>query len=101
MQGQLLGPQLCSGLKSKYSNGVACQGVGGAYTAGLGDNASEKGTTDAAIREATTTLMDAMSKCPDAAVVAGGYRYVQLKLANFAYSRRMIFLTHAAAKVQR
>jgi len=53
--------------------------VGGAYTAGLADNVSEKGTTDAAIREATKMLTDAMSKCLNAAIVAGGYRYVQPK----------------------
>ncbi|KAK3081341.1 hypothetical protein LTS18_007705 [Coniosporium uncinatum] len=71
--GELLGPQVCSGLKNKYNGQVACQEVGGAYTAGLADNVSEKGTTDAAIREATKMLTDAMSKCPDAAIVAGGY----------------------------
>jgi len=72
--GESMGPTVCSGLKSKLGAGsVACQGVGGAYTAGLADNVSKTGTSAAAIAEAKSMFSLANSKCPQTIIVAGGY----------------------------
>jgi len=72
--GMSMGPTVCSGLKSKLGAGnVACQGVGGKYTAGLADNAMPAGTTAGAIAEATKMFEEAHTKCPQATIVAGGY----------------------------
>jgi cutinase len=72
-----MGPVVCKGLKSKFgASNVACQGVGGAYKAGLAENVSPKGTTDASIRVAKEHLANAARKCPSAAIVSGGYRCV-------------------------
>jgi len=69
-----MGPTVCRGLKSKFgANNVACQGVGGAYKAGLAENVYPKGTTDAAIRVAKEHLTNAATKCPSSAIVSGGY----------------------------
>jgi cutinase len=70
-----MGPTVCSGLKSKIgAANVACQGVGGAYKAGLADNVLPAGTTAGAISEATKLFQEAATKCPQATIVAGGYR---------------------------
>jgi cutinase len=58
-----MGPAVCSGLKGKLgAANVACQGVGGAYSAGLADNTKPAGTTAGAIAEATKMFTDAQSK---------------------------------------
>lgn len=69
-----MGPAVCAGLKTKYGrNEVACQGVGGGYSAGLMDNVGTVGTSSAAIAEATKMFTTANSKCPQSTIVAGGY----------------------------
>jgi cutinase len=70
-----MGPVVCKGLKSKLgASNVACQGVGGAYRAGLAENVSPKGTTDAAIKVAKDHFQSAVRKCPQSQIVSGGYR---------------------------
>jgi cutinase len=71
-----MGPRVCKILKSEYPDKVACQGVGGAYSAGIIDNVQPKGTTTAAIAEATKMFNTASTKCPNTVIVFGGYRSV-------------------------
>lgn len=70
-----VGPSTCSGLKRKLGS-VACQGVGGAYNAGLTTNALPGGTDSGAIKESEKMFNDAASKCPDTIILGGGYRFV-------------------------
>lgn len=73
--GTTVGPPTCSGLKKQYGDdAVACQGVGGGYTADIGSNVMPDGTSQAGLEEGTKMLKLANSKCPDSKVVAGGYR---------------------------
>jgi cutinase len=74
-----MGPIVCNGLKRDYPDKVICQGVGQPYTAGLADNVSSSGTSQAAIGEATKMFTQANSKCPESIIVFGGYRYVFVK----------------------
>ncbi|KAK4034186.1 carbohydrate esterase [Parachaetomium inaequale] len=71
--GSSTGPAVASALSTTYRNSIWIQGVGGPYTAGLPENALPAGTTQAAIDEAKRLFTMAHTKCPSAAVVAGGY----------------------------
>ena len=89
MQGNTVGPVACDALKTAFgSNNVACQGVGGAYTAGFLDNLQPKGTTDGAIAEATRLFTLAKTKCPSTKVIGGGYRLVNPQ--HFASNRGLL-----------
>lgn len=69
-----MGPMVCTGLKARFGAGnVACQGVGGPYTAGLMDNVLPDGTTPQAIAEAVRMYQRA-AQCPNAKIVGAGYR---------------------------
>jgi cutinase len=73
-----MGPATCNGLKKDYPGKVICQGVGQPYSAGIADNVSVAGTSQAAIGEATKMFTLADTKCPKSIIVFGGYRYVKL-----------------------
>ncbi|KAK4096466.1 carbohydrate esterase family 5 protein [Parathielavia hyrcaniae] len=69
-----LGPDVADALeRSLGASQVWVQGVGGRYTASIGDNALPDGTSRAAIREMTELFELANTRCPDAQIVAGGY----------------------------
>lgn len=64
---------LASALELRYPNNIWVQGVGGPYLATLADNFLPAGTSRAAIDEAKRLFNLANQKCPNAAIVAGGY----------------------------
>ena len=64
---------MATGLETSFRNSVWVQGVGGPYGATLGDNFLPAGTSRAATDEAKRLFNMANQKCPNAAIVAGGY----------------------------
>ncbi|GKT64104.1 cutinase [Colletotrichum tofieldiae] len=69
------GPAVADALESRYGAAqVWVQGVGGPYSADLASNFLPDGTSRAAINEAKRLFTLANTKCPNSAVVAGGYR---------------------------
>lgn len=82
--GGTMGPMVCKGLQTAYPDRVACQGVGAPYSAGIMDNVQPKGTTAAAIGEATKMFKLADSKCPNSQILFGGYRFVTSFIATFS-----------------
>jgi cutinase len=73
---------VANGLAQKYGSSLWVQGVGGPYAATLEDNALPTGTSQAAIDEATRMFTMANTKCPEAAVVAGGYSQGTAVMSN-------------------
>ncbi|RHZ47804.1 hypothetical protein CDV55_100527 [Aspergillus turcosus] len=72
--GFIVGPGVCSSLKNDLGpDKVACQGVGGAYTAQLIPNILPQNTDPASIKAATDMFDLANAKCPNTKIVAGGY----------------------------
>ncbi|KAK4039502.1 cutinase [Parachaetomium inaequale] len=71
--GLIVGPSVATGLETSFRNSVWVQGVGGPYGATLGDNFLPAGTSRAATNEAKRLFTMANQKCPNAAIVAGGY----------------------------
>lgn len=72
--GATTGSPLASALERTYGAAqVWVQGVGGPYTADLGSNVLPGGSSTAAFNEGVRLFNLANSKCPNAAVVAGGY----------------------------
>ncbi|KAF2010622.1 carbohydrate esterase family 5 protein [Aaosphaeria arxii CBS 175.79] len=67
------GTTLADRLEAQYRNNIWVQGVGLPYTADLASNFLPRGTSTAAIGEAKRLFNLAAQKCPNAAIVAGGY----------------------------
>ncbi|KAG2412066.1 cutinase precursor [Aspergillus terreus] len=72
--GFVVGPEVCTSLKADLGAGkVACQGVGGAYTASLAPNFLSANTDPQSIQAATDLFEKAVANCPNTQIVAGGY----------------------------
>ncbi|KAG5914997.1 hypothetical protein E4U42_000192 [Claviceps africana] len=72
--GASVGPIVADTLTKQLGQGeIWIQGVGGAYTAGLVENALPGGSSPAAIQEMKRLLTLAHKKCPKSTILAGGY----------------------------
>ncbi|KAG5932957.1 hypothetical protein E4U53_001144 [Claviceps sorghi] len=72
--GASVGPIVANTLtKQLGKDGIWIQGVGGAYTAGVVENAMPGGSSPAAIAEMERLLTLAHTKCPKSVILAGGY----------------------------
>jgi cutinase len=72
--GMSTGPAVARKLEAKYGRGnVWVQGVGGPYKADVQGNLLPEGSAPAAIEEAVRLYEMAHEKCPDTAIVTGGY----------------------------
>ncbi|KAF2433125.1 cutinase-domain-containing protein [Tothia fuscella] len=71
--GLTIGPVICRLLKEEYKDRIGCDGLGPAYTGGLGDNVRPKGTTDEAINEGVRIFNLAHTKCPNSLLTFGGF----------------------------
>lgn len=76
VQGTVVGPEVCDDLKMKLGGNLGCQGIGGAYTAGLAENFLPDNTAPQDVQAAVDVFNKCNTKCPKAKIVAGGYRYV-------------------------
>jgi cutinase len=76
LQGVVVGPEVCDDLKLQLGGNVGCQGIGGAYTAGLLENTLPQNTAPWDVQAAVDVFNKCNTKCPNAKIVAGGYRYV-------------------------
>jgi cutinase len=68
-----MGPSVCKLLRNDYGDRIGCDGLGPAYSGGLGDNMRPKGTTEEAIAEGVRVFTLAHTKCPNSVVVFAGF----------------------------
>ncbi|KAJ5085294.1 hypothetical protein N7532_010065 [Penicillium argentinense] len=71
--GTVVGPEVCDDLKMQLGGNVGCQGIGGAYTAGLAENFLPGNTAPQDVQAAVQVFEQCSQKCPKAKIVAGGY----------------------------
>ncbi|KAI8931309.1 hypothetical protein NX059_011651 [Plenodomus lindquistii] len=73
-KGSTTGPPLAAALEHSYGAAqVWVQGVGGPYSADLGSNFLPGGSSTAGFNEGVRLFNLAQQKCPNTAIVAGGY----------------------------
>ncbi|SPO07443.1 related to Cutinase [Cephalotrichum gorgonifer] len=89
--GLTVGPALAGGLKDSFGD-TWIQGVGGPYTADLIPNSLPLGTNQRSIDEAIRLFELAHTKCPNSAIVTGGYSQGSAVVGNA--------LTQMSAEVQ-
>ncbi|TLS27209.1 hypothetical protein PpBr36_04908 [Pyricularia pennisetigena] len=76
------GTNVASALEREFRNDIWVQGVGDPYDAAIAPNLLPAGTTQGAIDEAKRMFNLANTKCPNAAVVAGGYSQGTAVMSN-------------------